>query len=137
MNNEKEILELNDKELEEVNGGLSQEGIEWLAVDIDRDRDAVAFLNPCEDKMLWGRRLTLAITRAQHSDNRNRKTNWNEGGIIMKEKKIPEIKEEILNGTEMTDNELEQVTGGSVRVAAFAENKLLAVTELEEAVAAK
>lgn len=55
----------------------------------------------------------------------------------MEEKKIPEIKEEILNGTEMTDNELEQVTGGSVRVAAFAENKLLAVTELEEAVAAK
>ena len=50
MNNEKEIIELNDKELEEVNGGLSQEGIERLAVDVDRDRDAVAFLNPCEDK---------------------------------------------------------------------------------------
>ena len=61
----------------------------------------------------------------------------------MEEKKIPEIKEEILNGTEMTDNELEQVTGGSVRVAAFADNKLLAenkflaATEQEEAVAAK
>ena len=53
MNNEKEILELNDKELEEVNGGLSQEEIERLAVDIDRDRDAVAFLDPCEDKFRY------------------------------------------------------------------------------------
>lgn len=52
MKNEKEIFELNDKELEKVNGGLSQEGIERLAVDIDRDRNAVAFLDPCEDKFV-------------------------------------------------------------------------------------
>ena len=48
MKNEKEKFELNDKELAEVNGGLSQEGIEGFALDVDRD--AVAFLEPCEDK---------------------------------------------------------------------------------------
>ena len=50
----------------------------------------------------------------------------------MKNKKTPEIKEEILNGTEMTDNELEQVTGGSVRIADPSELKVVA--ELEGAV---
>ena len=45
----KKLHELTDEELAQVSGGLSQEGIERLAVDIDRDRDAVAFLNPCED----------------------------------------------------------------------------------------
>ena len=46
----KKLHELTDEELAQVSGGLSQEGIERLAVDVDRDRDAVAFLNPCEDK---------------------------------------------------------------------------------------
>ena len=46
----KKLAELSDKELAEVNGGLSQEGIERLAV--DADRAAVAFLEPREDKLL-------------------------------------------------------------------------------------
>ena len=46
----KKLHELTDEELAQVSGGLSQEGIERLAADVDRD--AVAFLNPSEDKFL-------------------------------------------------------------------------------------
>ena len=42
----KKLAELTDEELAQVSGGLPQELLARLAVDID----AVALLNPCEDK---------------------------------------------------------------------------------------
>ena len=49
----KKFHELTDEELAQVSGGLSQEGMERLAVDVDVNRDAVAsFLDPCEDKFM-------------------------------------------------------------------------------------